>query len=348
MKKIKQLQKHLRDKKIDFSLIINSGIKDPNFLYLAGYEADYSYLLIPKKGNPELLISEMDYEIAKENSKINKIKRFSRGKELRDYLKKKIENKKVGVNYNIVTLNSAKRLRKYCKLRDICKVLVELREIKNKDEIKKIRKACKISSKIMEKCIKRFKRFKTEKDVEEFLIKETKKNKCELAFHPVVASGYGASIPHYRARKNKIRKGFCVIDFGVRYKNYNSDMTRTIYVGKPSEKEINIYYNVLWLQEEAIKSLRPKIKVKKVDSYVRNRLKEFIHGLGHGVGIEIHELPNLTEDSKDVLKKNMVFTIEPGTYKTKKYGIRIEDTVLLKDKAEILTKVNKELRIIKA
>ncbi len=346
MKKIKQLQKHLRDKRIDFALMVNSKTKDPNFLYFAGYKADYSYLLIPKKGKPELLISEMDYEIAKENSKIRKIKRFSRGKKLRDYLKKKLNKKIVGINYEHVTLNSAKKIRKFCKIRDISKFLLELREVKTKDEIKKIKRACKISSKIMKKCIKNFKRFKTEKDVEEFLIKETKKNNCKLAFHPVVASGYGASIPHYRARKVKVRNGFCVIDFGIKYKEYNSDMTRTVYIGKPSEKEINLYYNVLWLQEEAIKRLNPNKKVKKIDSYIRNRLKGLIHGLGHGVGIEIHELPNLTEESKDVLKKNMVFTIEPGTYKTKKYGIRIEDTVLLKEKAEVLTKVKKELKII--
>jgi len=346
--RIKKVQEYLRNKNIDFGLIINSKIKDPNFLYFAGYEADYSYLLIPKKGKPELLISEMDYEVAKENSKINKIKRFSRGKELRDYLKKKIENRKVGINYDVITLNSAKQLRKFCKLRDISKLFLELRRIKDKDEIKKIRKACKISSKIMEKCIKRFKRFKTEKDVEDFLIKETKRNKCELAFNPVVASGYGASIPHYRAKKNKIRKGFCVIDFGVKYKDYNSDMTRTIYVGKPSEKEVNLYNNILEIQKKCINMAKPGIKTKRIDIYARKSLKGFIHGLGHGVGVEIHELPNLTEDSKDVLKKDMVFTIEPGTYKTKKYGIRIEDTVLLKDKAEVLTNVDKELIAVKA
>lgn len=119
-----------------------------------------------------------------------------------------------------------------------------------------------------------------------------------------------------------------------------------MYIGNPSEKEINLYYNVLWLQEEAIKQLKPNLKVKEIDSYVRERLKGFIHGLGHGVGVEIHEFPNLSEESNDILKKNMVFTIEPGTYKERKYGIRIEDTVLLKDKAEILTKVDKKLKVV--
>ena len=347
MKKIKELQGYMGKKNLDFALIVNSKIKDPNFLYFSGYKADYSYLLIPKKGKPELLISEMDYEIAKEYSKIRNIKKFSRGKELRDYIQKKLKNKKVGINYSVVTLNSAKRLKRFCKLKDISSFLLEIREVKTDEEIKNIKKACGISSKIINGCLKNFRKFKTEKDVESFLIKETEKNNCELAFHPVVASGFGASIPHYRARKVKLRKGFCVIDFGVIYKNYLSDITRTVYIGKPTEKEINLYYNVLWLQEEAIKQLKPGLKVKRVDSYVRERLKNFIHGLGHGVGIEIHEFPNLSDESKDVLKKNMVFTIEPGTYKAKKYGIRIEDTILLKDKAEILTKVDKKLKLFK-
>jgi len=346
MNKIKELQGHLKKKKIDYALIANSKIEDSNFLYFSGYKADYSYLLIPKKGKPELLISEMEYEIAKEHSKIRNIKKFSRGKELREYFQKKIKNKVVGVNYDIITLNSAKRLRKYCRLKDINSFLLKLREVKTDEEIKNIRKACDISSKIINKCLKNFKKFKTEKDVENFLIKETDKNNCALAFHPVVASGFGASIPHYRARKVILRKGFCVIDFGVKYKNYCSDITRTVYIGKPTKKEINLYYGVLWLQEETIKKLKPGAKVKKLDSYVRERLKDFIHGLGHGVGIEIHESPNISDESKDVLKKNMVFTIEPGTYKGKKYGIRIEDTILLKDKPKILTKVDKKLRII--
>jgi Xaa-Pro aminopeptidase len=346
-KKIKVLQKHLKEKKIDYCLLINSKNKDYNFIYFAGFDID-SCLLIPKKGKAEILISEMEYDRAKKESKIKRIKKFSRGKKLREYLKNKLDGKIVGVNYETVTLNSAKRFRKFCKVRDISKELNEIRAVKTDEEIKNIKKACNTTSKIMKKCLKNFKRFKTEKDVESFLIKETEKNKCELAFEPVVASGSGASMPHYKARKVKLRKGFCVIDFGVKYKRYHSDLTRTIYIGYPSKNEVNLYYNVLWLQEQAIKMSKPGTKVKKIDSYVRDRLKNFIHGLGHGVGVEIHELPNLTEESEDVLKKNMVFTIEPGTYKEKKYGIRIEDTVLLKDKkSEILTKVDKELIVIK-
>lgn len=343
--KIKELQKYLRKKKIDYALIINYHNIDPNFLYFSNFEAGACYLLISRKGPGELLMNETEYERAKKESKIKKIKKFSRGEEIKGYFQKKIKNKVVGINYDNVSLSSAKRLRKHCKIKDISKKLLELRAIKTNDEIKKIKKSCSIASSILKDCIKNFKRFKTELDVKEFLEKETMKKKCKMGF-AIVASGPNAAIPHYNAKNVKLKKGFCIIDFGVIYKDYCSDITRTLYIGKPTEKEMEIYNKVLELQEKSIKMLKPDVKVKKIDLFVRKNLKKFIHGLGHGVGIEIHESPNISDESKDVLKKNMVFTIEPGTYKAKKYGIRIEDTVLLKDKAKILTKVDKKLRII--
>ncbi len=345
MNKIKELQGYLKKKKKDYALIFNSYNKDINFVYFTDFNVEVSYLLIPKKGSPELLTFDMEYERAKKESKIKKMKKFSRGKEIKEYFQKKIKNKVVGINYDNVSLSSAKRLRKYCKIKDISKKLLELRAIKTNDEIKKIKKSCSIASSILKDCIKRFRRFKTELDVKEFLEKETMKKKCKMGF-AIVASGSNAAMPHYNARNVKLKKGFCIIDFGVIYKNYCSDITRTLYIGKPTEKEIGIYNHVLKIQEECIRMAKRGVKVKKIDSFARKNLKDFIHGLGHGVGIEIHESPNISDESRDVLKKNMVFTIEPGTYKAKKYGIRIEDTVLLKDKAEILTKVDKKLKII--
>ena len=277
MKKIKELQEYLRKKKIDYALIFNTKDYDYNFFYFTNFNVEFSYLLIPKKGSPELLTFDMEYERAKKESRVRKIKKFLRGKEIRKYLKKKLKNKIVGIAYENVSLGSAKRLKKYCKIRDISKILLEIRAVKTKDEIKKIRKSCSIASNILKKCIANFKRFKTELDVKKYLEEESRKKKCSFGFG-IVASGSNASIPHYNARNIKLKKGFCVIDFGVIWKNYYSDLTRTLYIGKPSKREIEQYYKVLWLQEEAIKSLKPGIKAKKVDSYVRERLKNFIHG----------------------------------------------------------------------
>ncbi len=346
MEKIKEVKEYLKKNNIDFCFIVNSNKKDSNFLYFTNFDVDFAYLLIPKKGKTEIIVSEMEYSRAKKYSKIKNIKKFSRSKEIRAYIKKKLNNKRIGINYENVTLGDARRLRKYCKIKDISKFLLKTRSVKTYDEIRNIKKACLTASKIMTKCIDNFYKFKTEKDVENFLIEETQKNDYDLAFKPVVASGYNAAMPHYRAKQVKLKKGFCVIDFGVAYKNYNSDITRTVYIGNPSNKEVELYNKVLSIQEACIKNILPGIKAKKIDSYARKNLSGFIHGLGHGIGVEIHEFPNITEESKDILKKKMVFTIEPGTYKEKKYGIRIEDTVLLKDKPEILTKTYKKLKVI--
>ena len=172
----------------------------------------------------------------------------------------------------------------------------------------------------------------------------------ELSFNPIVASGKNASMPHYAPAAKKIMKGFCVIDFGVKYKGYCSDITRTVYVGKPSKKEKEIFNMLLTIQKNAINKIKSSKKCSELYDFVNNSLgkykSNFTHGLGHGVGVEIHELPNLTLNSKDRIKNNMVFTIEPGIYFPKRFGIRIEDTVLFKNKPIVLTKTSKDLLIV--
>jgi len=179
---------------------------------------------------------------------------------------------------------------------------------------------------------------------------ETKKSGYELAFNPVVASGKNAAVPHHAPENIKLKKGFCVIDFGIKYKGYCSDATRTIYIGRPKEKEIRLYNFLLRMQKDAIKNAKIGKKCSDLYNKVNEDLKEykkyFTHGLGHGIGIDVHELPNLTEKSKDILKRGMAFTIEPGIYFKNQLGIRIEDDILLTKKAEILTKTKKGLMVI--
>jgi Xaa-Pro aminopeptidase len=148
--------------------------------------------------------------------------------------------------------------------------------------------------------------------------------------------------------KARLKKGFCIIDFGVKYKGYHSDITRTIYLGNPSKKEITLYNLLLKIQKELIKKIKIgercsqlyKDTLTLLDKYSDN----FTHGLGHGLGLNIHELPNLTEKSEDIFMNNMVFTIEPGIYFQNKFGIRIEDDILIKNgKIQILTKIPKKL-----
>ena len=138
-----------------------------------------------------------------------------------------------------------------------------------------------------------------------------------------------------------------MIDFGVRYEGYCCDETRTIYLGKPNKKDIELYNLILKIQETAIKNLKlgiecSKFSKKHVDLFKGYR-KYFIHALGHGVGKRIHQGPRISEKSKDNFEKNTIIAIEPGLYFKNKYGIRIEDTILIKDKPIILTKTGKKL-----
>jgi len=134
-----------------------------------------------------------------------------------------------------------------------------------------------------------------------------------------------------------------VLDFGVRYNNYISDISRTIFFGKPTKKELNEYKKVQKASTRAIKALKIGKRCKTIDKISR---KEFTypHSLGHGIGVEVHEAPSLSPKSKDIIQENMCFTIEPGLYIPEKFGIRIEDDLLMTKKGPVLlTKSSKEL-----
>src|SRR3989344_4657420 len=211
--------------------------------------------------------------------------------------------------------------------------------------LKYTKKACQITDKMFSSLIKNF-NFKTEKDIEKFLKSQLKKYKVKPSFSPfIVVSGKRSNQIHGKPTKNKL-KGFTIIDFGISYNGFKSDMTRTIYIGKPSKEDIQEYNKLLKIQEKLISLIKPGDYYCDLDIKARVLLGKdkiyFNHNLGHGVGKKIHQLPNLRSSSPDKIKLNDVVTIEPGIYK-KDYGIRIEDTVLVRNKPIVLTKSNKKL-----
>ncbi|MBL7054289.1 aminopeptidase P family protein [Candidatus Woesearchaeota archaeon] len=353
--KIKQFQQGLKKKKIDFAVFYNldSMNYDKDISYFSGYKG-IGILIIPKNKKPFLIVPEMEYGRAKNKIKVYKWAKKKRLFEFASYVinKNKIKKKNIGINKNVFTLNVHKAFKKNfkkIKVVDISELCEKIREIKTDEEIKKIKKACSITDKLFSQLINNLKnkKIKTEIDISNFLETEAKKYNCELAFKPIVASGKGSSIPHYEAQNIKLRKGFLVLDLGVKYQDYNSDITRTVYIGKPTKKETQMYGFLLKIQKNTIKEIKINEKCSKIYDNVKKELKNysknFTHGLGHGIGIKVHELPNLTENTKDRIQKNMVFTIEPGIYFENRFGIRIEDTVLMKNKAIRLTKTTKDL-----
>jgi len=221
----------------------------------------------------------------------------------------------------------------------------------NSEKIIRVMKACRISDSIFKEVLEELKKksFETELDVYEFLKEKTKEKGCRFAFRPLVASGKNTREIHHKAGKGKIKRGFLMIDFGVKHKGYCSDCTRTFCIGKPTKKEIEIYNLVLKTQLTALNYAYEGMNTGDIDAIARasfgSYMKYFKHALGHGVGKRVHEFPSLKPNSRYYLKKRMVITIEPGLY-LKDFGVRIEDTILVGKKPIILTKFRKDLVIV--
>ncbi len=214
--------------------------------------------------------------------------------------------------------------------------------------IEEIKKACEISCEILKECFSNF-YFETEIEIAQYLKEKTEERDCKLAFPPLIVSGNNFLEIHHKPNETKLNK-FIIVDFGVRYNNYCSDVTRMLYKGRPSRKDLEIFNLILDLQETALKEIKIGMNCFELDMMIRDGYgksrKKFGHSLGHGIGKRIHQSPWITPRSKDKFQENDVVTIEPGWY-NKNRGIRIEDTVLIKKKrVEVLTKLSKELIIL--
>ncbi len=348
---LKDFQKAMRKKKVKSVLLLNSSLHkmDPNFAYFSGMWMEFGFVVVPVEGKPVLIVPLFEYERAKKESLIRTVA-LEKGK-LDLLLGRLLRGRNVGVNMSHISINEIKWLRKLVTGKqyiDVSKELIVARSVKSSKEIAIVKKSCGICQRILVKCFKQFRRFKTELDVAKFLENETFAAGCELAFPPIVASGSNAGMAHHMPQNVQLKKGFCVIDFGVKYQGYCSDITRTVFIGKPTEKEKGVYNDVLDVQKTCVKMCVGGQKCSVVYDYALEMLGEwFTHGLGHGIGVEIHEWPNLKPKGKEKFEDGMIFTVEPGVY-TKKYGIRIEDDVLIENgKPKVLTPISKAFRIVK-
>lgn len=240
-------------------------------------------------------------------------------------------------------------------LNPVDSLVEELRIIKGQSEIKKIKKAVEIADQGFEFLLNFLKPGRTEKEVALELEFFMKRNGGEAnAFDFIVASGRRGALPHGVASEKKIEKGDLVtIDFGTVYQGYHSDITRTIAVGEPTQKLKDIYELVLTAQQKVITEIKAGMSGVEADKIARDFIAEagykenFGHGLGHGVGLEIHESPRLSYTSDDTLKAGMVVTDEPGIYLSGIGGVRIEDDLLITENGcEVLNSAPKELIIL--
>ena len=231
--------------------------------------------------------------------------------------------------------------------------LDSLRQVKSQEELACIRRAMEIGDEAFEYILTYIRPGISELDVAAALENcMRQKGSQRPSFDTIVASGKRGSLPHGTATEKLINVGeFVTMDYGAVYKGYHSDMTRTVCMGRADEKQRHVYSTVLKAQELGVSLVQPGASGKEVDRLVRQQIAEagygryFGHGLGHSVGLEIHEEPRLSPSSTcEALAENMLVTVEPGIYIPDWGGVRIEDTVAVReDGCEILTHSPKEL-----
>ena len=262
----------------------------------------------------------------------------------------------VGIEGEHLTVSARSKLAKILgsrfRLKEAPPLIEQARSVKDTQEIRLIRAAVRMGAELFPALLKNIRPGIEENEVAAELEYAARRAGAEqMSFPTIIASGKRSALPHGVASQAKISaNGFVVCDFGVILAGYCSDMTRTVHVGKPSREARIAYEAVREAQEAAVEVVRAGASVSEVDGAARKLLnkhglgKNFTHSTGHGVGLEIHEAPRIAAGQTDILQAGMVITIEPGVYIPQKFGVRIEDMVLVTETGcEVLTPTTKEL-----
>jgi len=336
----------------DGALVVNSE----NIYYLTGSpfvigSSGGKLLYVSKEGTDSLIVTGLDYDEAHDKVKDVELVKIGRGEKLFDRLKK-VAGKRLGFEENFVSSSQKDSLKKDYELKPLKGVLEKMRAVKDAGEVARIEESQKAAERALEKASKVFKEGMSELDIASELEYNLRREGAEsYAFECLVASGYRGAYTHGMPTKKKVGGGEPVVmDFGVKVSGYCSDMTRTVFFGKPKDELAKIYGVVLQSQEAALRAAEPGMKGKDLDAVARHIIEGegygqyFGHGLGHGVGIAVHEEPGVRPSAEEELVPWNVVTIEPGIYLPKHGGVRIEDMVLITEKgSRDLTGFSKEL-----
>ena len=333
-----RIQQEIKKKSFDAIWIDNPV----SLFYLTGYNASAGILII-EKDIVALFLDGRYFNDAKENLSIPIFSNI----EIFDYLKNK-QIRKMSFDATTTTIFDLEKLKEEMKKHNnridfipLVHPIKYFRMIKDENEMKILKEAAQIGWQGFLYVQSLLKEGITEEDIAlEFEIFCRKKGAEKMSFPPIIAFGANSSYPHYKTGKSKLKKDDIVLmDLGVVYKNYCSDMTRICFVGTPHPQLQRLYYITRKAQKEALAYCRANTTIKELDLKARSIMKEanvedlFIHGLGHGVGLDVHEPPSIKHDSVDCdlqLEENMVITIEPGLYLPGIGGVRYEDTIIIK------------------
>ncbi len=359
--RIKKIQAQLKAHRLQAALISSVA----NITYLTGFnfalEEREGYILMTSK-SAYLLTNSIYSTILREKLPDFEVVEISRRDPSREILLKllgKKSNLRLGIEEDDLTVAEYKSLQK--KFKNLINFEPKLsRTIKDLSEIDLIKKACEIGDLAFLYILKKIKPGITEKELGFELDIFIKENADDVSFSTIIAFARNAAAPHHKTGETILgeKQGQVILmDFGVRFKNYCSDMTRTFFWGQPSVEGKRLYQAVLRSQErseEYIKLQLKKglpVKCAKVDQEARDYLvaegyPKIPHSVGHGIGVEVHEHPYLYSKSKEELKEGMVFSIEPGIYLPDKMGVRIEDLYAIQNGRLIrLTKSDNSLMV---
>jgi len=353
MNRVDKLLIYIKENQID-GFFINSY---ENRRYFSSFTGSNGYLIITE--NEKILITDQRYTEQAENQ-AKDFKIITHGIDQFNTLEKELSKfKKIKFAYESKKINdflirNIKKLENTIEWVPTDDVLEKMRAVKSNEEIQNIEKAVEIADESLKELIKLIKPKMTEKEVMaelEYLMR--KKGSESPAFNTIVASGKRSSLPHGFPTDKKIEYGdVVVIDFGASYNGYMSDITRTLWIGEPNKDIQKIYDVVFEAQTETIKQIKKNQTCHEVDKISRdifknNKIERYsLRGLGHGVGLEIHEYPRVVLDTEEIIKENMVFTVEPGIYIPELGGVRIEDVVhVTNEGCRVLTKSPKKIII---
>jgi len=340
--RIKEFDKILQKREFNAFLITNPT----NVYYFTNFFSRSSaYLLIIAGSTSQLYVPELEYEEAQTKAQFCEVMKLEKKSEIFPEIKKELEKnqiKKVGIEDDSMSIKQYQDLlQKYefPQLENGSSLIDDLRKVKDKEEADLIRKACQLGDRGAAIALDNIEEGKTEIEIAaEVEYSMRKAGSQAIPFETIIASGSRSAFPHGSSSDKKIERGdLIIIDLGAKCEGYCSDMTRTVVLGEPDPKQLELFNLVFEAQQSAIQDCIVGEKASDVEEKTRKRLAEqnyeeyFVHSLGHGVGLDVHEYPWLSLKSKDILIENNIFTIEPGVYIPDVGGVRIEDTILLKN-----------------
>jgi len=357
-KRVRTIRQRMRTKKLD--CLVLSGPE--NVSYVTGFTGHDSWAVIT--GQKVKLITDSRYtEQAERQCICCEVvdRKGSMAKAVAQVIgrSKSIRTAAIGSRCSVLAFKELKKQLKG-RLKAVTGIVESVRRTKDPGEVKAIRSAAKFAWQGLDETLAKVKAGMTESELAGLVDFNIRKTGSANSFETIVAFGAGASCPHYQPGLRKLRKNDTIlIDFGAKHKSYCCDMTRCFVVGKINRFYEKVYTAVVEAQRAAIKIVGPGVKVAEVDAAARRvlaeyDLPEFGHGTGHGLGLEVHEMPVIAKTAKDKLKVGDVVTIEPGVYIPGKIGVRIEDDVLVTEAGcRVLSEMNsfrsgrKDLPIIK-